>query len=864
MPNNTAVREKLKTYLEEFKKNATAGAHYNAFLHALNDLVEKTDALYQRDDQGQYIPMNAESYRGIMNAYKTALDTCGGFMEAEQNENMRVIPGKIQELLAQDVTTLSNLDANHLGTLPQAVAAARGQTVDISGQKTASMGDALSSRIPLSISDGKGGTLEGFFTEESNYDPAENAKTLRDAVAKITKKYPQEAELFNSLLRESVSPEDALYYAWINNSQKSENIEIFEKFLVARNPDLKDMVPISADAEKALSEFSEMIDKAYSQTLIYNKSLGATEKTNIDKRNCAMSMMANLLGNPKLVAKSVPITVINGSETKTGIFMEKARGVDLTHASEDEPARQYDFNHFSYTEGLRSMAELQVLDYICLNCDRHQDNMLYQFDNRGKFAGVQGIDNDASFGIAVPENDKSVKFTVPVDEMFVISRRMADAIKQLDENMVKTALRGYGLNPKEISAVWLRTQNMQEKILEGEEYFKGKINENNPGHVEKGKLRIVEDNEWKHLNVLDLAVKGGSQNPEKDDFGGPARNKNLFGFAVGFEDLFRSAAKSNGREQGMRAAQANVLEGLNKAFWERDKRDLKAVSNQLKKADPFYILKGSEQYKKMRDSMKKLTEFSETMAAKETAPTPEEQRRYQALLENANEAGKAYLQYKGGKVDAPTTSHEKDRIDAAKALCAMAERKLEGFKSTTHEIEQEEIEQLNARMKAQAKNIQGFRAKVAALEEGPLKQLGLKAEEAQQNLLMLAGMPNLTPQQQAQAQESMSYMLLYDAANREREMKPDQPSALENRIKKPEDVCTQAELLRKKPGFKKLEKEWKPEELQNFATSQKSRWDKLTPRKKAGGKSAQASSPAAVATRSEKVQKQQKQGMKVN
>lgn len=419
MPNNTAVREKLKTYLEEFKKNATAGAHYDTFLHALNDLVEKTDALYQRDDQGQYIPMNAESYRGIMNAYKTALDTCGGFMEAEQNENMRVIPGKIRELLAQDVTTLSNLDANHPGSLPQAVAAARGQTVDISGQKTVSMGQALSSRIPLSISDGKGGTLEGFFTEESIYDPAENAKTLRDAVAKITKKYPQEAELFNSLLRESVSPEDALYYAWINDSKKTESIERFEKFLVARNPDLKDMVPISADAENALSEFSEMIDKAYTQTLIYNKCLGATEKTNIDKRNCAMSMMANLLGNPKLVAKSVPITVISGSETKTGIFMEKAKGVDLAHAPEDEPARGFDFNHFSYTEGLRSMAELQVLDYICLNCDRHEYNMLYQFDNRGKFAGVQGIDNDASFGIAVPENDKSVKFTVPVDHMIL-------------------------------------------------------------------------------------------------------------------------------------------------------------------------------------------------------------------------------------------------------------------------------------------------------------------------------------------------------------------------------------------------------------------------------------------------------------
>ena len=171
-----------------------------------------------------------------------------------------------------------------------------------------------------------------------------------------------------------MSPEDALYYAWINDEKKTESIEKFEKFLVARNPDLKDMVPISADAENALSEFSEIIDKAYTQTLIYNKCLGATEKTNIDKRNCAMSMMANLLGNPKLVAKSVPITVISGNETKTGIFMEKAKGVDLTHAPEDEPARGFDFNHFSYTEGLRSMAELQVLDYICLNCDRHEYN----------------------------------------------------------------------------------------------------------------------------------------------------------------------------------------------------------------------------------------------------------------------------------------------------------------------------------------------------------------------------------------------------------------------------------------------------------------------------------------------------------
>ena len=54
--------------------------------------------------------------------------------------------------------------------------------------------------------------------------------------------------------------------------------------------------------------------------------------------------------------------------------MVKVCHMTSAHAPEDEAARGFDFNHFSYTEGLRSMAELQVLDYICLNCDRHEYN----------------------------------------------------------------------------------------------------------------------------------------------------------------------------------------------------------------------------------------------------------------------------------------------------------------------------------------------------------------------------------------------------------------------------------------------------------------------------------------------------------
>lgn len=60
MPNNTAVREHLMTYLRELQVKATGGEQYEAVLEALSGLVQKTDRLYRRDDQGQHIPMTPE------------------------------------------------------------------------------------------------------------------------------------------------------------------------------------------------------------------------------------------------------------------------------------------------------------------------------------------------------------------------------------------------------------------------------------------------------------------------------------------------------------------------------------------------------------------------------------------------------------------------------------------------------------------------------------------------------------------------------------------------------------------------------------------------------------------------------------
>lgn len=871
MPNNTAVREHLMTYLREFQVKSTGGEQYEAVLEALSGLVQKTDQLYQRDDQGQYIPMTPEDYRQIMTAYKTALDACGAYQKAEENEELRRIPGEIRRLLSRDVTALSDLDPNAPGTLPQAVAAARGQTVDITGQKTASEGANLSSRIPLRITDENGTVLDGYFTAESTYDPAGG---LRKAVAKITEKYPRYAGFFNGLLDNSLSAADVIRRSMVDVDDP-DSLETLQNYLENNANDVPAFrnVELTGGVRKALDEFSKLIRPTYTQVIGYDHYLRVPEGANIDKRNGAMSMMAALLGSPQLVAKSVPLTVTNGSETKTGTFMANARGVDLDKLAPDAPIRDYGPEVYENGEGLRSLAELQILDYLCMNADRHARNMFYQFDTSDpahpRFTGVQGIDNDASFGTVVPENNKQVSCSVPVNYMFVIPRRMATAIMQLDENMMKTALRGYGLSDSEVSAAWDRTLIMKDKIREGEKYFKNR----SPGYVESGKLHILEDDDWQHLRLKELAVPPRFRRESPERLGEHQMFPNLFRTILTTRQTIQSVdiqkaeeerERSHQTEAPKRPAQAKVMDGLNKASRERDDRELKAVAKLIKSADPFYMLNGSEQYRQMRDRMKDLTDFSAAMAAREGDLTPGERLRYQALLEAASQAGNTYLTFKGDRVHAPTTSHERDRISAAQALCALTERKLTEFKTAAHSADQEAVEQLNAKMKAEAEKLRvqeredkaaRFRAQVNGTEEGPLKWLGQHAVEAQQQLLHLSSEGNLTPAQQAQAQEAMSYLVLYDTALADRTHHPDRSSPLEHAIKTPEGVEMAAKALREQPDFKNAMKEWSPEELRTLALSGRARTAMFQPQKSAGGRSAQASGPVTGISRSTGSQK---------
>lgn len=117
---------------------------------------------------------------------------------------------------------------------------------------------------------------------------------------------------------------------------------------------------------------------------------------NMSRRNVATSRMASLLGLEELIAKSQTVDITDEATGRLirGNLMDQAEGIEYADASEDM------INGKVTSSFLRDVTNLQVLDVLCGQLDRHGGNMMYKVEN-GNITGVQGIDNDAAFGTNV-------------------------------------------------------------------------------------------------------------------------------------------------------------------------------------------------------------------------------------------------------------------------------------------------------------------------------------------------------------------------------------------------------------------------------------------------------------------------------
>ena len=281
------------------------------------------------------------------------------------------------------------------------------------------------------------------------------------------------------------------YYVALNETLKKfpglppQDVETLKDFVQKRTTgysiDPNSLRPnISQEGQEAFDNFLQWQERnstAIDNLLVPSGTLSQGGSINTTRRNVATSRMASLLGVGHLVAKSQTAEIYDETtgQTHRGNIMAAAQGKEYKALKEefraDASRRKGDASNF--TAGFqRDMTSLQVLDVLCGQSDRHVNNMFYKTDGNGKLSGIQGIDNDASFGLNTDvlytkdtnRSDRRV-YDPESGEMVLpyMDAALAERIQSLDGEVVRYALQDL-LTEREISAAIRRLEMMKTAI----------------------------------------------------------------------------------------------------------------------------------------------------------------------------------------------------------------------------------------------------------------------------------------------------------------------------------------------------------------------------------------------------------------
>lgn len=189
------------------------------------------------------------------------------------------------------------------------------------------------------------------------------------------------------------------------------------------------------------------------------------EGDELSGRNVASSRMAELLGVGNLLAHSEKMTVQIDGQKVEGCFMEFAEGVDIRNGK-DAAMEQINQIRMENSPGFtRDICNLEVLDYLCAQADRHGGNMFLklsepQADGTREILGVQGIDNDLAFSTLtrnVPMKQGQLQ------DLCFLSENLAQNILATDRNRLQFVF-GDILSENEINALDIRMTQMKDHI----------------------------------------------------------------------------------------------------------------------------------------------------------------------------------------------------------------------------------------------------------------------------------------------------------------------------------------------------------------------------------------------------------------
>ena len=518
------------SFLNKVEGNDTP--EWKQALRSVNELMEVMGPYQLEQGDGTYRPITPEAYRRIDEVFDKAVNSVNAYVKGQpagpEDVRMPLMKNFSKEFLSKSYVEYKNVKPNPDVPLHDAMESFRYENVELSNADLKRVGANMSSRIQLTV-DMDGKQTRGVFTKRTPYDPVGQFRSL---VGDMKTKYGKFESFWKAIdtphfYRDGFEGAQGLLFCntstgkVYDDTQETRNT-VMRNFSVSAALGL--FPQAQAEYEKyrndpdffnALFDFSVKADQLNTARGINGQLLGLKPGDNIDGRNSAMSSVANLLGVSDLIAKSKQLSVhMPDGTNQTGTFMEFVEAKDITHVDSIDEMRILGLEAYEGKEAKEQLANLQVLDYVCGNVDRHLGNMLYNIDpETHKLTGIKGIDNDASFlkERLAPEDGRA--HLASIYDLRVIDEKMAEKLLSIDEGMLAATLHGYGLSQEEVDAAYDRLHNLQEAVRNAPTYDPQK---GLPPYDPLGKgydLTIVKSEDWDKLSLKEL--EAGNNNFSK-------------------------------------------------------------------------------------------------------------------------------------------------------------------------------------------------------------------------------------------------------------------------------------------------------------------------------------------------------------
>ena len=740
MPGETL--EKLNQKLREAVRDNAA---YQDFMKALKNAEDRIAQLHAQDRYGRVPRLSRENRDELMELHRQIGLKAEEIYRNEDDAERRQLVRKITALAAGNHRALLTYDPEQdPKTLPTLLSEVRTLTLDTRGaQLKTPIGSRQNKRQPLTFLDSSGREITGVFTPKKVADSWNSLDRDLKALA-AGKKMPKKARPYFSTFMDRLGTAEgaralglpdnadrsarlaALSDRILHASKETRNQEVWKLLSELHSTPEKPVTPeqIQRDLGPDLTQQMTHAMFEYGTQILNNNIIAKIhDGARMDSRNAAMSAVAELLNVPKLLAKSVPMKVIDkdGNEIE-GTFMMAAKGVDLGNLKQEDARYGPQSLEGDTGKAMKSLADLQVLDYICGNTDRHGRNMTYQFDEEGNFIGVQGFDNDTAFGIIDPKTGDFVSFFPMLENMKAISKSMYDRLCQISPEMLKFSLRGFGLTEQELDAAAKRLQDVKDAVQRGLDHDARSEADRKAGKPVEAegksnvgpKLRVMKDEEWNGVSWEELKAKYSSRRLVNGKWKQEETSGNHFTRAqaavkaipVFYENQKKEYTKLKSdvaigagnraipSEQAKEAAKAKKLSVLMAKRTTTQGRSSREYDAMQEAADEYAFFQRS-----LKNRIAEAARNREDLDAPyESVITTEDLEEMRKLAKDLRDKARAYLEHKGGGLH---SSYASKRIEAAKLAYQLGE---DGAKLKPEEAEASErgmkqaLEEVNRRV----------------------------------------------------------------------------------------------------------------------------------------------------------------------